>query len=532
MRKHQNPNIVDVASIHLLITNQISDINTTDMAKPHAVTSNIMKKESKLSNTLSEFRPGANDEAGDPYNMNSLFFNDVVQYKCSCDNYRRLNCTYFCRHCMALRCRSCVAHEVDSQYCQHCLEYIPTIDPKFQMNKCASCYQCPSCQHLLSTSVLSISPPVNDPQQQPDEIVKRTCQLICEFCRWSSDTFIIEGSRVTSNLADFEVQNTKRIGDIISFYKAISQKEKADKKKRRFHSRSGNTMELLKKYGIDNTLSPQLFKSLSRRTTSYDKTSPATKYNLEQKTKEEVAIEVFEPAVAKEPEQLDKLDIEYYYKKDFNLQEISSIEQRLAQVEIQPERVADFKPISKSLSVKRSLRCKECERNLCRSEYSPVSIRFKIQSAAFFHIPELRLRSDTFPMKLKLDEYNIVEFVLQNQTLSNVKVKLDKISDENSDESYDLVLPPNELILGPKDDTADYDYVPLNIRPLNEETQIIFQNQFKVGFYVKIRPKTRVPTLQIRFSMAHDVFLLQNPRENDKTERIYHTVQVSLGPVE
>lgn len=506
------------------------------MAKTHVVSGQALKKEAKSSNGLSEFRPRAGDELEDPYSMGFLFFNNIIQYKCSCDNYRRLNCTYFCRHCMALRCRSCVAHEVDSQYCQHCLEYIPTIDPKFQMNKCASCYQCPSCQHLLSTSIISISPPLSDQQQnqQQDEIVRRTCQLICEFCRWSSETFVIEGSRITNNLADFEVQNSKRIGDLISFYKAISQKEKADKKKRRFHSRSGNTMELLKKYGIDNTLSPQLFKSLSRRTTSYDKSSSATKYNLEQKTKEEQAIEDFEPAVAKEFDELEQTapSNEYYCRKEFNLQEISGIEQRLAQVEIQPDKVADFKPISKSLSVKRSLRCKECERNLCRSEYSPVSIKFKIQSAALYHIPELKLRSDTFPIKLKLHEDNIVEFVLQNQTLSNVKVKLDEIEAENNDEQYKLVLPRNELNLGPKDDTADYDYVPLNLRPLNEETQVIFQNQSKVGFYIKIRPKVRVSVLPVRFSVAHDVFLLQNPRETDKTERICHTVQVTLGPVE
>lgn len=431
---------------------------------------------------------------------------------------------------MAIRCRSCVAHEVDSQYCQHCLEYIPTIDPKFQMNKCASCYQCPSCQNLLSTSILSISPPPNDQQIPQDEVVKRTCQLVCEFCRWSSNIFVIEGSRIMSNVADVEVPEASRIAELISFYKSISQKEKTDKKKRRFHSRGGNTMDLLKKYGIDNTLSPKLFESLRARTTFHEKSSIQTKLNLEPKTNEELIIEAFKPAQPRPADELEKLDSDLYYAKNFDIESITGIEQRLAQIEIQPERVADLKPISKSLSVKRSLRCKECERNLCRSEYSPVSIRFKIQSAAYYHIPELRLRTDVHPIKLKLNDVNIVEFSVQNQTLAQIKFKLSEVPNEGETDC-DLVLPPLELNLGPKDDTTDYEHVPLQIRPLNEETQVTFQSPFKIGFYIKVKPKKKVDSLSIRFSMSHDVLLMQNPKESERVW-ITHTLQVQLGPVE
>lgn len=490
----------------------------------------IHQKQPQQTVAISEYRPYIeNSDGKDPYRLESLFLNDVVQYRCSCGHYKRLNNTYLCRHCMALRCRSCVAHEVDSQYCQHCLEYIPTIDLKFQINKCASCYQCPSCQHLLSTSILSMSPSITD-QQPQDEVVKRISQLICEFCRWSSETFIIEGSRITNNLADIEVPNASRITELMTFYKAISQKEKTEKKKRRYPHRAGNTMDLLKKYGIDNTLSPKLFESIRARANSHDKSAAATKYNLEPKSSEEVSIETFKPAQPQESTEMNKLDTSFYYKKDFNLDEISSIEQRLAQVELQPERVANFKPIMKSLSVKRSLRCKECERFLCKSEYSPVSIKFKIQSGAYYHIPELRLRTDVYPVKLLKDEFNIVEFTLQNQTLSNLKVKLDKISvDEES--QYELVLPPNELNLGPKDDLVDYEYVPFNMRPLNEETQVTFQGLFKVGFFIKVKPKEKTENLSIEFRMTHDVAIQQNTRDSDKVDKITHNVQASIGPV-
>lgn len=486
---------------------------------------------------LSEYRPGTSDNTSfDPYKLDFIFSNDLVQYKCSCGKYRRLNVTYFCRHCMAIRCRSCVAHEVDSQYCQHCLEYIPTIDPKFQMNKCASCYQCPSCQHLLSTSVLSTMSSSTSSLQaaatkSTDEIIKRTCQLVCEFCRWSSPNFVTEGSRLVNNLADFEIPETDRINELISFYKAISQKEKTDKKKRRFHARSGNTMDLLKKYGIDNTLSPKLFESLRARTTFQDKSGLSSKYNLEPKSTEaESAIEALKPAESKRLDESDKLDVDFYYNKNFNIEAVSGISQRLAQVEIQPARVSEFKPISKSLSVKRSLRCKECERNLCRSEYSPVSVKFKIQSAAYYHVPEVRVRSYSHPIKLKANEENIIELSVQNQTLSQVKLKFDQL-DGNSNENCEIVLPPPELTLGPKDDTADYEHVPLQIRPLNEETHVTFQSPFKIGFFIKVTPREKVDFLPITFAMSHDIMLIQNPKENERAQ-VTHHVRVNLGPVE
>lgn len=39
------------------------------------------------------------------------------------------------------------------------------------------------------------------------------------------------------------------------------------------------------------------------------------------------------------------------------------------------------------------LRCRVCERNISKPEYSPVSIKFKIQLNAFYHVPQVRMTS-------------------------------------------------------------------------------------------------------------------------------------------
>lgn len=521
------------------------------------------------------FGPKQSEETPDSSNLDFLFSNDVVSYKCSCDQYQKLSATYFCRHCIALRCRSCVAREVDSQYCQRCLEYIPTIDPNFQKNKCANCYMCPCCQHLLSASILPVSPQAAEqaqqlhqqqqasqqsgtqqvqPQTQQEDVTQRTCQLVCEFCRWSSEMFTTIGSKQTSSPFEFKDPHADKIEELMSYYKITSKKERAEKKKRRFQTRSGNTMDLLKKYGIDNTLSPKLFESLRARTT-LDGKSVTKKYQVEAKNDEDNVIDTFKASPALATEELQPLDVDFYYSKNFDIGAMSSIEQRLAQVELQPDKVVDFKPISKFLSVKNSLRCKQCERNLCRSEYSPVSIRFKIQSAAFYHIPELKLKTDVYPIKLILNQDNIIEMTLQNQTIFPVKtkvLKIDKQSDnpevfkgdsslqqvpsdnllaEQAKETYHISLPPAELSLGPKDDTTDYEHVPFTLRPLNEETQITFQSPFKVGFFVKVKPLIKMDNLNISFSLTHDIQVLQSTKEAEKETLASHVVNIRLGPV-
>lgn len=44
-----------------------------------------------------------------------IFATDKVLYECSCGALKPLTSTYFCRHCLKMRCRDCVSHEVCSK---------------------------------------------------------------------------------------------------------------------------------------------------------------------------------------------------------------------------------------------------------------------------------------------------------------------------------------------------------------------------------------------------------------------------------
>merc|ERR1711981_1070718 len=90
-------------------------------------------------------------------------------------------------------------------------------------------------------------------------------------------------------------------------------------------------------------------------------------------------------------EEVEKFDVESMFNHDdpVDLSSIATLEQRLAQIDIQPESVLKLYPRHKYLMIKRSQRCRRCEHNLGKPEYNPTSIKFKIQLAAYYHVPEL-----------------------------------------------------------------------------------------------------------------------------------------------
>ena len=71
-----------------------------------------------------------------------------------------------------------------------------------------------------------------------------------------------------------------------------------------------------------------------------------------------------------------------FINQPVNEDEVSSLSQRLMQIETQPTHVSKFYPVSRMLYVKRSLRCKECDHNLSKPEFTTNSIKFKIQLSA------------------------------------------------------------------------------------------------------------------------------------------------------
>lgn len=359
---------------------------------------------------------------------------------------------YFCRHCLQVRCRECASHEVDSQYCQHCLEYIPTIDAKLKKNKCSVCYSCPSCGHTLSTRATITSVPSDT---NPGEMVpKKNFYLVCFFCKWTSrDVGISDQSSASGPWPEKDSPHHDRIDDLYDYYKSLAQKEKMEKDKKRMIPKTGHALHLLDKYGISSALSPKVTETL--RAQLYSKLNQPSLSPGSSKTPTTPNAQPSTPK--KDLDDEDDFDEESAYNEEIDLNRISTIEQRLRQVEIQPQKVTTFFPVSQMLSVKRSLRCKTCDHNLSKPEYNPSSIKFKILLAAHYHIPEMKVK----PFILKDGQTGaeqVLEITVANPTLYDLNISFDALLPPPP--GYSVITnfdPALNVKIPPKDETLDID---------------------------------------------------------------------------
>ncbi|KAL1502083.1 hypothetical protein ABEB36_007281 [Hypothenemus hampei] len=292
---------------------------------------------------------------------------EYVRYACTCGLLKSLPNLYFCRHCSQLRCGFCVCPEVDSIFCGKCSENIPSAEAKVKKNKCANCLICPSCQQDLSTRIASKGVVNPDDSKSP---AKKTYYLSCYFCGWNSrDVGIPDQTSPTGGWPERENVHSNRLQELLDSYKQImlsqKQQKENDKKKKfgkfvSYTDRTGITASALRKrIGI-----PDIPHAMLRKPKLPESSTATT-----------------------EVEELpDK-----FFTQEIDLLEVTTIEQRLLQPESQPVTVDKLFPAHKQLSIKKSLRCRHCERNVSKPEYNPNSIKFKIQLFAYYHIPEVRL---------------------------------------------------------------------------------------------------------------------------------------------
>ena len=370
-----------------------------------------------------------------------IFANELVQYECECRSRQPITLTYFCRYCLKLRCRNCVQKEVDSQYCQHCLEYIPIMDGKLKKNKCATCFQCPICFHTLSTRSFL-------------EQNKKAFILVCGFCKWSSLDVGIPKQFVASGAwPEIQIPHAEQIDKRFDYFKA--QKTKALKS---LNKRPINVIDVLDKYSISTALSPRVNESLRLKLLTQ------TTARICQSDSQILANQIqSNPSVA--TDDVEPLDQQLFYDQPIDPFELSSLQQRLYQIELQPRLVSQFFPISKTLSVKRSLRCRQCEHNLIKSECNPCMIRLKIQLSAFYHVPEIKLMDmPVWPKSSVGEEPKWTELIVTIKNPTSYKMKVHFLANDESDEpeveanerpNVEVQLPSKELLLLPKDETLD-----------------------------------------------------------------------------
>ncbi|CAH8607349.1 unnamed protein product [Schistosoma bovis] len=334
---------------------------------------------------------------------------DKCTLLCSCKQTNPLCTLYFCRHCLCLRCPNCVSHEVDSYYCPNCLENMASAEAKMRKHRCGNCFDCPSCGHTLSTRATAVV------HAKPDEPGRTTAQkayfLACGFCRWiTRDSGIPDQQQAAGGWQEKISPHFKRISELIDNYHHLAVQEKEDQEWNKF-ARKRNYMILMERYPV---LNPRLRRYCSSSwTTPNRETTPSKKVTI--------------PA-AEASSEIPPFNVDEYINQPINIDKITNIHQRHLAPQIQPRYTSNLEPRPKSLVVKRSMRCRVCEHNLCKADFSPSSIKFRINLNALYHVPELRFiipptinKGSTFDLKQTMSKTNLTLERRTSSTLVSMK---------------------------------------------------------------------------------------------------------------
>ena len=224
---------------------------------------------------------------------------------------------------------------------------------------------------------------------------------------------------------------------------------------------------------------------------------------------------------------------------------VTSMSQRLAQLEQQPQLISQLFPKHKHLMIKRSQRCRRCEHNLSKPEYNPTSIKFKIQLAAYYHVPEViiyrvgELVADT-PVQLVIKVTNpsntatLLEF-LDLATLEELKAQEREEDKEEkpvvsainplrqpsivtcADQSLGLVtarvkVPASKVYLPPKDEAAEFDDHGVDLAGhVDDKDLVVWRKNNKVGLRMEVTPSAsgkQIIGLGIQYQYTNTVFAL------------------------
>ncbi|CAH8614364.1 unnamed protein product [Schistosoma haematobium] len=126
--------------------------------------------------------------------------------------------------------------------------------------------------------------------------------------------------------------------------------------------------------------------------------------------------------------EIPPFNVDEYINQPINIDKITNIHQRHLAPQIQPRYTSNLEPRPKSLVVKRSMRCRVCEHNLCKADFSPSSIKFRINLNALYHVPELRfiisptiIKGSTFDLKQTMSKTNLTLGRRTSSTLVSMK---------------------------------------------------------------------------------------------------------------
>jgi len=208
------------------------------------------------------------------------------------------------------------------------------------------------------------------------------------------------------------------------------------------------------------------------------------------------------------------------------------------QPEFQAEFGSDLYPMRKQLVIKKSQRCKKCDHNLCKAEFNPSSIKFKILLSAIYHVPEIRISK---PPDLKSGQEICVELTLSNLTAALMHVVLLPDAEADAEKSHGsiakAIVPTAEFVLPVRDETSEFDDAALAEQAeqfKDDQKVVVFRRGHRIGVKItaaiakEAKGDVWLP-LVIKYDYVNTVLHLSGEAKEPQISWVHQRVRIDLG---
>jgi len=399
--------------------------------------------------------------------------NNSIHYSCHCDKLFTLAELYYCNGCQKNTCKYCITEEIDSYYCPNCLENLASAEAMLNQNKCKKCYECPICFSAMTHNVS------ND-----------VYYLNCASCHWNSISIGMTADNPYNLKKEFDKAPQAEYTRVLELVQREAREIAALKDKNRplGRRRLPTRQSLLSAHSTSSVASSQARVPI---------TLPEVEKQQEEK---EAKINNF-PTIS-ESDISDPIPDYYYDVKDLN--QITTLQQRQANLHVHAPFLMNLIPVKKLLHTRRSKRCRACDQLLIKPDlnFEIAKVEFKRLRVAYTVLPRVMV---VRPLKVTDGKNVAVELLIKNpmHTLIDLTFNLASLSHHTATV---VEVPPPTFVPGIQEEDDEEESAEIKTRKEADDAKFIVQrakNKLNLQFALVLSDQPENPVAdRIKFGLG------------------------------
>jgi len=332
---------------------------------------------------------------------------------------------YFCPSCCEIHCPDCVKNDFLCFYCPNCLFDLPQASVVSEQNRCIrNCFECPVCFNVLT--VVSQKDNLLPTATTADE--QNIYYLACNVCQWKSLEINLSFDKSTGLYLQLQKKESV-LPHEVEFQNLRNYYDKCLRSNNNMNNINTKRLSVLFGNSSSLLLPPSIISHIPDLKT---KIIQAKRDNNQ--GSEEYKTDNNEDSTLLMDDEYELIEL----KKLDNMDELTSLEQKLNQPEDQPRYLKQLRIHRIPLRVKLQTKCGKCEKILIKQEVQkmkkPSNIRFTVKCFARDYIPNIFIQQliPNQPLHKDIPVQVILKFV--NPLSQEISISISTISNKQNED--------------------------------------------------------------------------------------------------